>query len=199
MALEIRRSKRRVGASVLDMPRTKKLLELIRADAPEVEVLRLHHYLGPGVGTVVIDAVLDALMENRNCQALYIQNFNDGFGDEQLVALARVLRAGNIWCLNVGENYRVSLAAWWEFAHQLQQTKVTHAYISDHVIPSELKHAMRKAIRDNRTKHTRHNEASNIHVIRHCKNMWWNPINSSALKQQLLRRNPGTRSSASNP
>lgn len=185
MAPGVRRSNRRVGASVLYMPRTRRLLEQIRTDAPEVEVLRLHHYLGPGVGTVVIDAVLDALVVNSNCQALYIQNFNDGFGDKQLLALAKVLEVGNIWCLNAGENYGVSLAAWWDFAKQLQQTKVTHAYISDHVIPSELKHAMRKSIRDNRCKHTRHSKASNIHVIRQCKNMWWNPINSRALQNEL--------------
>lgn len=55
-----------------------------RADDPEVEVLKLHHYLGPDVNTAVIDAVLEALMVNGNCQALYIQNFNEGFRDEQV-------------------------------------------------------------------------------------------------------------------
>jgi len=46
--------------------------------------LKLHHYLGPDVNTAVIDAVLEALMVNGNCQALYIQNFNEGFRDEQV-------------------------------------------------------------------------------------------------------------------
>lgn len=49
-----------------------------------MEVLKLHHYLGPDVNTAVIDAVLEALMVNDNCQALYIQNFNEGFRDEQV-------------------------------------------------------------------------------------------------------------------
>lgn len=47
-------------------------------------MLKLHHYLGPDVNTAVIDAVLEALMVNDNCQALYIQNFNEGFRDEQV-------------------------------------------------------------------------------------------------------------------
>ena len=55
-----------------------------RTDDPEVEVLKLHHYLGPDVNTAVIDAVLEALVINNNCQALYIQNFNEGFRDEQV-------------------------------------------------------------------------------------------------------------------
>lgn len=62
---------------------------LRRSNHPEVEVLKLHHYLGPDVNTSVIDAVLDALMENDNCQALYIQNFNEGFRDEQVRACAK--------------------------------------------------------------------------------------------------------------
>ena len=55
-----------------------------RMNDPEVEVLKLHHYLGPDVNTAVIDAVLEALTVNTNCQALYIQNFNEGFRDEQV-------------------------------------------------------------------------------------------------------------------
>lgn len=49
-------------------------------------MLKLHHYLGPDVNTAVIDAVLEALMVNQNCQALYIQNFNEGFREEQVSA-----------------------------------------------------------------------------------------------------------------
>lgn len=47
-----------------------------------------------------------------------------------------------------------------------------HAYLSEHVITADLKKAMRKAIRDNRVKHTRHKTASNFDVIRRCTNMW---------------------------
>lgn len=55
-----------------------------RSNDAEVEVLKLHHYLGPDVNSTVINAVLDALSTNNNCQALYIQNFNEGFQDEQV-------------------------------------------------------------------------------------------------------------------
>lgn len=61
---------------------------MVRSNDPEVEVLKLHHYLGPDVNTAVIDAVLDTLMVNDNCQALYIQNFNEGFRNEQVRALS---------------------------------------------------------------------------------------------------------------
>eukprot|EP00903_Cladosiphon_okamuranus_P014773 g13688.t1 len=181
----VRRSVRAAGSSALDCPHVVKLLEQIRADDPEVEVLKLHHYLGPDVNTAVIDAVLEALMVNGNCQALYIQNFNEGFRDEQVAALAKVLRRGNIWCLNAGENYKVKLATWWEFVKEIESTNVTHAYLSEHVITADLKKAMRKAIRDNRVKHTRHKTAANFEVIRRCTNMWWNPINSKDLQAEL--------------
>lgn len=190
-----------------------------------------------------------------------------------------MLRRGNIWCLNAGENYKVKLATWWEFVKEIESTNVTvshqpasqnmiiyhlfffgwgalvqentlisgdgrlplhdekppvgsicllwvsvdfgtvavgdlrlipadvifwlgtpssalpfiqslnvlfslpalpfrapirvqHAYLSEHVITADLKKAMRKAIRDNRVKHTRHKTASNFEVIRRCTNMW---------------------------
>lgn len=59
-----------------------------RSNDPEVEVLKMHHYLGPDVNTTVINAVLEALSTNANCQALYIQNFNEGFRDEQVLFVA---------------------------------------------------------------------------------------------------------------
>ncbi|CAM9837127.1 unnamed protein product [Scytosiphon promiscuus] len=124
-------------------------------------------------------------MVNENCQALYIQNFNEGFREEQVAALAKVLRRGNIWCLNAGENYKVELATWWQFVEEIKSTNVTHAYLSEHVITAELKKAMRDAIRTNRAKHTRHKSASNLEVIRRCTNMWWNPINSKHLQAEL--------------
>jgi hypothetical protein len=70
-------------------------------------VLKLHNVLGPDTNTTVIDAVLDALAENTNCQALYMQNFVDGVTDTQIDTLTAVLRKCNIWCLNLGENYKV--------------------------------------------------------------------------------------------
>lgn len=129
------------------------------------------------------------MAKNNNCQALYIQNFEQGFRDEQVVALAKVLRRGNIWCVNVGENYGVETASWWEPAEELKSTNVTHAYLSEHVITADLKNAVRDVIRKNRAKHTRHNNtASNLKVIRQCTNMWWNPINSKALQRELEKQ-----------
>jgi hypothetical protein len=72
-----------------------------------VQVLKLHNFLGPDTNTAVLDAVLEALAENTNCQALYMQNFLHGVTDTQIDTLTAVLRKGNIWCLNLGENYKV--------------------------------------------------------------------------------------------
>ncbi|CAM9864463.1 unnamed protein product [Ectocarpus sp. 4 AP-2014] len=124
-------------------------------------------------------------MLNNNCQALYIQNFDKGFRDKQLLKLAKVLCRGNIWCLDAGEIYTVTPSTWWKFVEDIKNTNVTHAYLSEHCIPAGLKTAMRNAIRDNRAKHTRHKAASNVEVIRRCTNMWWNPINSEELQAEL--------------
>ena len=43
----------------------------------------------------------------------------------KVAALAKVLRRGNIWCLNAGENYKVKLATWWEFVKEIESTNVT--------------------------------------------------------------------------
>ena len=56
-------------------------------------------------GSPVINVVLDALKTNTKIEALYIQNFEDGFFDEQLERLTEVLKLKRIWCLNVGENF----------------------------------------------------------------------------------------------
>ena len=104
-------------------------------------MLRLKRYLPSTAGPAVIDAVLDALKVNTRVEALYIQNFEEGFfgararrprpairaqghnntstrlaaaeirADEQLDALADVLRLRRIWCVNVGENFRTTLPA----------------------------------------------------------------------------------------
>lgn len=43
----------------------------------------------------------------------------------KVAALAKVLRRGNIWCLNAGENYKVKLSTWWEFVKEIESTNVT--------------------------------------------------------------------------
>ncbi|CAM9498431.1 unnamed protein product [Ectocarpus sp. 8 AP-2014] len=99
--------------------------------------------------------------------------------------LARVLRRGNIWCLNAGENSGITPSAWWWFLEEIKDTHVTHAYLSKGFIPRGLKKAMRTAIRDDRVKHTRHKSASNVKVVRRCTNMWWNPILCMELQAEL--------------
>ncbi|CAB1108237.1 unnamed protein product [Ectocarpus sp. CCAP 1310/34] len=179
-----RRSSRVVGSSALESPSVVHLLAQIRTDDPRVEVLKLHNYIPADVSTPVIDAVLEALMLN-NCQALYIQNVSNGLRDEQLMMLAKVLRKGNIWCLNAGENSKIKPSTWCDFVKEIDKTGVTHAYLSEECIPIGLKKAMRTAIRANRVKHTRHKSASNVKVIRRCTNMWWNPILCKELQAEL--------------
>ena len=178
-----RRSSRVPGSSALEKPSVALLLDRVRGNDPRVTVLKLHDYLSADTSMPVIDAVLDALKHNCNCQALYIQNVSRGFRDKQLQALARVLRRGNIWCLNAGENDRITQLGWWDFAEELKHTNVTHIYLSEHIISTELKTAVRDAVRDNRRKHVRHCSASNLEVIRQCTHMWWDPLNSKKLQQ----------------
>lgn len=64
-------------------------------------------------------------MSNDNCQALYMHNFSEGVQDKQLVKLAEVLRRGNIWCLNLGENKRISMSSWRKIAQDIRDTNVT--------------------------------------------------------------------------
>ncbi|CAN0071497.1 unnamed protein product, partial [Discosporangium mesarthrocarpum] len=181
----VRRSVRAAGAAALESPQVQQLLEQIRSNHPDMEVLKLHHYLGPDANTATLDAVLEALEVNENCQALYIQNFNEGFRDAQVRKLSSVLARGTVWCLNAGENYKVALESWWGFVSSIKDTNLTHAYLSEHVITPELKTALRASIRANRTKHDRHRSLRNLGVIRQCTNMWWNPINSKALQAEM--------------
>ena len=102
----------------------------------------------------------------------------------------------------------VPKAKWAQFCIALEDTYVTHLYVSEHVIDLKLKNKMRDAIRfehqslrfftfvilivyfcslfqqrKNRKKHTLHCSKRNIHVIERCTNMWWNPINSIKHKE----------------
>lgn len=167
-----RRSSRVVGSSAVESPSFVRLLAKIREDDPEIEVFKVHNFISAHTSPPVIDAILDALTVNTNCQALYIQNVSGGFGDEQLKKLVEVLRRGNIWCLNAGENHGVTSAAWQWFVTEIEKTNVTHAYLSKECVPVGLSEQMQKVIRRNRAKHTRHKSASNIEVIRRCTNMW---------------------------
>jgi hypothetical protein len=104
---------------------------------------------------------------------LYIQNLSRAIEDTQLFNLIELLKKKMIWCLNIGENYEVSMTAWQKFCNALPQTNITHLYVSEHSIPIEMKNKMRDHIRENRKKHTLHCAFKNLHVIERCTNMWW--------------------------
>lgn len=120
-----RRSNRKPGTSAVQSPGVVQLLAEIRENDSAVEVLKLHNRISADSSAPVIDAVLDALMANSNCQALYIQNQSRGLKDKQLLELANVLRRGNIWCLNAGENSGITVSAWWRFVEAIGETNVT--------------------------------------------------------------------------
>lgn len=128
--------------------------------------------------------IISDLAENTVCQALYVQNISDAMGEAQLIALTEVLKKKMIWCLNIGENYQISLQGWTRFCKSLPQTNITHLYVSEHTIPAALKVQMRDYIRDNRKKHNLHKSEDNLSVIERCTNMWWNPINHFKHKEE---------------
>ena len=137
------------------------------------KVLRLKRFIKSNAGPLVINAVLDALKTNTKIEALYIQNFEDGFFDEQLERLTDVLKLKRIWCLNVGENFRTTLNAWKEFAEDLPETAVSHMYASEHhFIGTDLKNQMKDAIRETRRANV---IPHSLEVIMNCGNMWYNP------------------------
>lgn len=70
----VRRSVRQPSKSVLNAPKTRSLLEKLSVNDGDMVVLKMKKYLSdPDTPSAVIDVVLDALEENTNCQALYIQ------------------------------------------------------------------------------------------------------------------------------
>ena len=112
------------------------------------KVLRLKRFISSTAGPKVLNEVLEALKHNTKVEALYIQNFEEGFYDEQLEKLTEVLKLKRIWCLNVGENFRTTLPAWRAFAKELPETAVSHMYASEHhFIGTDVKNQMKDAIR----------------------------------------------------
>lgn len=70
----VRRSVRQPSKSVLNAPRVKALIEKLRSNDSDMVVLKMKKYCSDlDTPTLVIAAVLDALEENTNCEALYIQ------------------------------------------------------------------------------------------------------------------------------
>ncbi|KAK9821293.1 hypothetical protein WJX81_001784 [Elliptochloris bilobata] len=173
------RPKRVPGGDPLHDASLRCLVAAIREDSTEFEaggrVLRLKQYIAAGVGAAALDAIIDALSANSRVEALYIQNFERGFGDAQLRRLTAVLRQRRIWALNVGENFRVSPGAWREFADALPHTAVAYLYVSEHHFLGRpgLKNSMRDRIRINRLAAP----LRDPEVVARINNMWWNPRN----------------------
>jgi hypothetical protein len=119
-----------------------------------------------------------------------MQNFNEGMRDEQVLRLVEILKRPSckIWCLNIGETYKVKTKTWTKFADGLADTKVTHMYASEHTITPELKEQIRSTIRDNRSKHELHCSPSNLDTIVQCTHCWWNPFNTKTLRPYLKAR-----------
>lgn len=70
----VRRSVRQPSRSLLNAPLTKKLLDKLRGNDADMVILKMKKYLSsPDTPSMLIDAALEALEENTNCEALYIQ------------------------------------------------------------------------------------------------------------------------------
>lgn len=172
-----RRPKRNPESRTLESPAFKDFIERLANNTLDCDaggkVLRLKRFIKSNAGPLVINAVLDALKTNTKIEALYIQNFEDGFFDEQLERLTEVLKLKRIWCLNVGENFRTTLNAWKQFAEELPETAVSHMYASEHhFIGTDLKNQMKDAIRETRKANI---IPHSLEVIMNCGNMWYNP------------------------
>jgi hypothetical protein len=139
------------------------------------KTLRLKNYVNSDVSTQVIDAIFNALLDNEFVEALYCHNFENGMTDPQIDLLIKVLKKGRIWCLNVGENFRVSRDGWTRLADSLGETNVTHIYVSEHIISSEMKKDIIATVRRNRLKDVRHLDYGRVEMINKIGQMWWNP------------------------
>lgn len=187
----VRRSVRQPSRALLNSKQMKALVHGLTTNDPDMVVLKMKKYISdPNAPSCVLDAALEALEENTNCEALYIQNFNEGLRDKQVLHLLRILQAPSckIWCLNIGENYNVDTETWEKFTEGLQRTKVTHMYASEHTITTEMKDMIRETIRLNRKKHDMHINPNNLDVIVQCTHCWWNPINAKALRPYIKNR-----------
>eukprot|EP00979_Chaetoceros_neogracilis_P003800 scaffold664_cov238-Chaetoceros_neogracile.AAC.5 len=187
----VRRSTRQPSLSAITAPNVRAVVGKLQMNDPDMVVLKCKKYLPDSdTPSVIVDALLDALESNTNCQALYIQNFNTGMCDEQFLHLLRVLQLPSckIWCLNIGETYKVKRRTWAAFTNGLKKTNITHMYASEHTISSAIKEKIRETIRNNRMKHKMHIDPRNLDVIVQCTHCWWNPINAKVLQPYVRQR-----------
>mmetsp|Transcript_20687 Transcript_20687/g.43263 ORF Transcript_20687/g.43263 Transcript_20687/m.43263 type:complete len:602 (+) Transcript_20687:583-2388(+) len=184
----VRRSRRQPNMALLNSKPVRILVDMLKHNDNGMRVLKMKKHINdPNTPCAVMDAILNAMEENTNCEALYIQNFNEGMRDQQVLHLLRILQqpSCNIWCLNIGENYNVSDHTWEKFTKGLIHTKITHMYASEHTITADMKDEIRFTIRENRKKHDMHINPNNLDVIIQCTHCWWNPINAKVLRPYL--------------
>jgi len=187
----VRRSRRQPNMALLNSKPVRILVDKLKYNDTDMVVLKMKKYINdPNTPCAVMDAILNAMEENTNCEALYIQNFNEGMRDDQVIHLLRILQQPSckIWCLNIGENYNVSDSTWERFTKGLIHTKITHMYASEHTITSDMKDEIRFTIRENRKKHDMHINPNNLDVIIQCTHCWWNPINAKVLRPFLKKK-----------
>ena len=187
----VRRSSRRALHPILESKDMKGFVEKLKRNDPEMKVCKMKKYIpDPDAPQSVLDAALNALEDNSNVEALYIQNFNQGMRDEQVIHLLKILQQPKcrIWCLNIGETYNVSSKTWSKFTKGLKKTKITHMYASEHTITNEMKNKIRDTIRRNRDKHDMHINPNNLDVIIQCTHCWWNPMNAKVLRPYLKHK-----------
>jgi len=187
----VRRSRRQPNMDLLNSKQVRILVDKLKYNDTSMRVLKMKKYINdPNTPCAVMDAILNAMEENSNCEALYIQNFNEGMRDDQVLHLLRILQQPSckIWCMNIGENYNVSDGTWEKFTKGLIHTKITHMYASEHTITSDMKEEIRFTIRDNRKKHDMHINPNNLDVIIQCTHCWWNPINAKVLTPFLKKK-----------
>ena len=183
------REKRDPNASWLERKELKTFLRKVETNHEDTVILKLKDHLAPDfINPLVLNLIIEAIGKNTVCQALYVQNLSNSMNDEQLFALVEVLKRKKIWCINLGENYSVSQQAWLQFTSSLKDTMITHMYVSEHIIPLELKNRMRDEIRENRKKNTLHCSKKNIDVIERCTHCWWNPINAIKHQEELKEK-----------
>jgi hypothetical protein len=187
----VRRSSRHPMHSILNSKQMKGFVDKLKSNDLDMRVLKMKKYVNdPNAPQCVLDVALDALEDNSNCEALYIQNFNYGMREKQVLHLLKILQqpACKIWCLNIGETYNVTTETWDAFTKGLKKTKVTHMYASEHTITTEMKDEIRETIRMNRFKHDMHINPNNLDVIIQCTHCWWNPVNAKCLRPYLRNR-----------
>jgi hypothetical protein len=70
----VRRSVRQPSRALLNTKPVRRLMDMLRMSHPEMVVLKMKKFINdPNAPCVIMDAALNAMEENTNCQALYIQ------------------------------------------------------------------------------------------------------------------------------